>query len=112
MSDKVGTFNFYKFFDINPIPVPSFNMETIKPFIKHVYTVICNSNADLYNYLMKWVVATIFQFPCKRTCTALVITGLHGAGKNTFTNQICKLLGFYAEDNTKSETKRHNSNQL
>lgn len=53
LSDKVGTFNFFKHFDINPIPVSLFDMETIKPFIRHVYEIICNKNADLYNYLMK-----------------------------------------------------------
>lgn len=39
-----------------------------------------------------------------RIWNTLVITGAHGWGNNTFTNQICRLLGFYAEENTKSKT--------
>lgn len=97
-----NVFNFFKGFDYAPIPVESYDFKIIQPFIMHIYAVICNSNAEIYNYLMKWV-AFIFQKQNLRTCTAIVITGAQGCGKNTFTNQICKLLGFYAEENTNSK---------
>ena len=97
-----NVFSFFKGFDYIPIPVESYDFKVIQPFIIHIYKIICNSNPTIYDYLMKWL-AFVFQKQNLRTCTAIVITGAQGCGKNTFTNQICKLLGFYAEENTNSK---------
>ena len=94
-------FSFFKGFPYRMLD--EFDMELINPFIVHVFKIICNSNAAFYNYVMKWI-AYVIQNLTGKTGTAIVLTGAHGAGKNTFTDQICKLLGDYANENTKSDS--------
>lgn len=99
-STEPGVFSFFQGYQIKE--VEEISMWFIEPFIMHVFKIICSSKKNIYIYLMKWI-AYILQNPSGKTKTAIVITGAQGAGKNTFTDQICRLFGDYANNNTKSE---------
>ena len=104
------TFNSITFYSENPFvfsyfqgyefdfPI-TFNRGTIKLFIDHIFDIICSKHIELFNYVINWI-SYIFQNPNGKTNTALVFTSIQGAGKNTFTDTICKLLGNYANKNT------------
>lgn len=59
---------------------------------------IANGKTDVYTYINKWI-ATIKQYPGRKLGTALVLKGVQGAGKNRFTDAICKILEPYSEKN-------------
>lgn len=77
---------------------PECNHRLIEPFLTFIWQDICNSDSEIYTYVMNWV-AFIIKNPGRRTETALVLKGPQGIGKNTFTNTICELLAGYALPN-------------
>lgn len=104
------TFNSIAFYTENPFVFSYFqgyefdralsiNRGTIKLFIDHIFDIICSKHIELFNYVINWI-SYIFKNPNGKTKTALVFTSIQGAGKNTFTDTICKLLGNYANKNT------------
>lgn len=95
-----ATFNLFQGFEYDS--VDEINYSIIQPFMNHIHRIICNSNNDLYKYLIYWL-SFIFQNPKGKTQIAIVLTGAQGTGKSTFTNVICKLLGNYANENAKLE---------
>lgn len=70
----------------------------IAPFLNHIHDIIANGNDQMYNYILNWL-AFIFQNPEGKTGTSLVLTGLQGTGKNTFTDTICDLMKRYCVRN-------------
>jgi polynucleotide 5'-kinase involved in rRNA processing len=69
--------------------------EVIKPFLHHVFEVICDKNNELYIYVISWI-SYLIQNPGSKTETALIIIGEQGSGKNKFfTYMISKLFGSY-----------------
>lgn len=74
------------------------NEELIKPFLELVYEVICSKDVTLYDYVLNWI-SNIIQHPGMKNETALVIKGLQGIGKNTFTDVVSELLSGYSVAN-------------
>lgn len=96
-SDNANIFSIFQGYEYDVIE-GEVNLQIIEPVINHIYNVICNRNPEAYRYLIFWL-AYLFKNPSGKTETAIVLTGMQGCGKNTFTNIICRLLGTYANDN-------------
>ncbi|KAH7819005.1 putative Poxvirus D5 protein [Monocercomonoides exilis] len=71
------------------------NDEIIKPFLDFTREVIANNNEELYQYILCWI-SSIVQNPGEKTETSLVLKGLQGIGKNTWTNELAELLAGYS----------------
>lgn len=56
-------------------------------FKYHIYSVLCECNEELYNYVLDWC-ADLFQDPANPKGTAIVMRGDEGTGKGTFANTI------------------------
>lgn len=80
-SENPEDFSFFQGYKYEPVQ----NDALIEKFNNHIREVICNNNETLYNYVQSWF-ATVIQEPLARTCTALVIKGTEGTGKNTVTD--------------------------
>jgi len=70
----------------------------IKAYIDFIKEVICNNKDNINEYILNWI-AYIVQNPGKRTNTALVLKGLQGIGKGTFTDVLCEMLSRYSAPN-------------
>ena len=97
-SPDPNVFSFFQGYDY--VPLDRFDIQIIKPFLDHILTIICSANHELFEYVTNWL-AYIFQNPAGKTGTALILIGLPGTGKNTFTDTICRLLGEYSIPNAK-----------
>jgi hypothetical protein len=88
------------------------NHTIIKPFLDHLFIIICNQNNELYEYFLNWI-SYLLQNPGSKTETAFIIIGEQGTGKNKFfTDVISKLFGRYAisnENNLNKTIGRFNS---
>lgn len=85
--DVPGYFNMYRGLAIKPKP------GDWSLFSDHIFSVICNGNQDVYNYVIAWL-AHLFQCPGKeRPGTAIVLRGRMGTGKGCFASQIGAILG-------------------
>ena len=76
----------------------TYDIEIITNFLNLIREVICDCNDEMYNYVISWI-ANIIQNPGLKNETALILKGLQGTGKNTFTNVICELLAGYSVKN-------------
>ena len=76
----------------------SVNESVIKQFLNLIYEVIADSNNAVYEYLINWI-SFILQNPGVKTETSIVLKGLQGIGKNTFTDVISELLSGYSIKN-------------
>lgn len=74
------------------------NLEVINPFLNFVKEVIADNNVELYEYILNWF-AYIVQNPGLKTGTALVLQGIQGTGKTTFTDVLSEMLRGYSEPN-------------
>ena len=86
------------------------NDDDIKDWLNFVKECIANDGNDdtdenyqqkkdeIYNYILNWI-SFIMQNPDYRTGTAIIIKGLQGTGKGTFTNVLSELLSGYSEKN-------------
>ena len=74
------------------------NEKLINPFLNLIYEVICVSDNEIYEYVLNWI-SNMIQNPGVKNETALVLKGLQGIGKNTFTDVICEILAGYSENN-------------
>ena len=93
-SEDPEDFSFFQGYKYEPVQ----NDALIEKFNNHVREIICNNNETLYKYVQSWF-ATVIQDPLARTCTALVIKGTEGTGKNTVTDAWCELLNGYSNSN-------------
>ena len=75
-----------------------FDISIITDFLNLNKEVICGNNAELYNYVISWI-AHMIQHPGVKNETALILKGLQGIGKNTFTDVISELLAGYSAKN-------------
>lgn len=66
--------------------------KAVKMFCDHVFKNICDSDKDLYTWLMGFL-AHLVQKPGEKPFVALVLRGGKGVGKNAFIDIIGKLLG-------------------
>ena len=76
----------------------SVNESVIAEYLRLIYDVIADSNEEIYNYIINWV-SFVIQNPGVKTETALVLKGLQGIGKNTFTDVLAEMLAGYSENN-------------
>ena len=76
----------------------NFNMDIIEEFLKLIKEVIADSNLELYFYILNWI-SFIVQNPGVKTETALILKGLQGIGKNTFTDVLCEMMSGYSVSN-------------
>jgi hypothetical protein len=56
--------------------------------------VLVNHNKEAFDYIEKWL-ASILQFPFRKTGVAIVVKGKKGVGKDTFFDAVGKLFGKY-----------------
>lgn len=89
--------------------LPSVDMTIIQQFMDHIHYIICSGQRDLTIYVVNWL-SFLFQKPKEQIGTAIVLAGPQGAGKNTFSNVICHLLGEFATPNTSLEKVTGNFN--
>lgn len=82
---KDGNYNLWKGFALQPI------QGDCSKYWDHVRNIICGGDAELYQYVRKWL-AAIFQYP-DVVHTALVLCGSQGVGKNSFVEPLGLLLG-------------------
>lgn len=97
---RLDVFQFFQGFDYPLCFGQNIRQEVIQPFLSHIFAIICKKRKDVFNYVISWI-SYIIQNIGKKTKTALVITGMQGTGKNTFTDTICKLFGGYANPDAK-----------
>ncbi len=67
-------------------------------YLKLIREVICRNDPSLYEYVLSWI-GFIIQNPGVKTGVTMVLKGLQGTGKNTFTNVLCELLSGYSAPN-------------
>lgn len=89
-SDIFSVFHGFKYQVLDSV-----DNNVINPFMQFVHEVICDSNDELYNYVIGWI-AQMIQHPGIKNETALILKGLEGIGKNRFTDVISELLAGYA----------------
>ena len=99
---RENAFTFFQGFEYFPVPQREIKMELIQPFLTHIEQVICNKRHEIYEYVINWI-SFIVQKVGQKTKTSIIITGIQGTGKNTFTDTICNLFGSYANKNCKLE---------
>ena len=97
-SENQQVFSMFRGFPFRKLPMFDFNI--IKNFLWHMKFIICNGNDECFSYFSKWL-SFIFRHPGEKTQTAILLTGIQGAGKTALTVPICKLLGCYANPNAK-----------
>lgn len=61
----------------------TFEMDVLRLYQYHMYTVLCNSDIRKYSFMHAWHVFTI-QYPYLKTEIILIIFGAHGAGKSVW----------------------------
>lgn len=74
------------------------DLDKIQMFLDFVKDVIANENDEVYEYILNWC-ALMFQNPGKKSLVSIMLKGLQGSGKNSFTNILCDLLKEYATKN-------------
>ena len=92
----ITIFQGYKYFTKDPV-----DNKLIEPYLNMCKEVICDNNEKYYNYILGWI-AKMIQNPGTKNEVAIVLKGLQGAGKNTFTNVIAEITTGYSERNITS----------
>jgi hypothetical protein len=59
---------------------------------KHIRTVLCNDNEELYAYVLNWI-ARMVQKPAEPAQTAILLHSKEGTGKNTITDMMVDWYG-------------------
>ena len=95
-TDDPNVFSLFQGYKYNFLP--KVDETLIKPFLDFILEVICDSNNEAYIYVLKWI-SYIVQNPGVKTKTAIVLKGLQGIGKGTFTDTLCDMLAGYSAKN-------------
>ena len=85
-------FNIFRGLPYGPRYCSQFKDEDITPILDHIKNIWCKGNAKCYNYVIKWM-AHILQKPWVKTCVAIVLKSVPGAGKGVIINHLATLLG-------------------
>lgn len=93
-SNQQGIFNIFRGFKYNAVS----NDKLLKQWQDFVHSIICYNREDLYQYVQHWI-AYIINNPGRKTGTALIMKGLQGIGKGTFSTVLCKLFDGYVSPN-------------
>ncbi|KAA6391207.1 MAG: hypothetical protein EZS28_013265 [Streblomastix strix] len=87
-------------------------MNTILLYLDLIKEVIAASDDHTYEYILNWI-SFIIQHPGVKSRVAIVIRGVQGTGKNTFTDVLCDLMaGYSAKNITDIEEKTGNFNSV
>ncbi|KAH0803548.1 Poxvirus D5 protein [Histomonas meleagridis] len=89
---------FFLFHGLKYKVLDNINESVIAEYLRLIHDVIADSNEEIYNYILNWI-SFIIQNPGIKTETALVLKGLQGVGKNTFTDVLAEMLAGYSENN-------------
>ena len=89
------TFNLFQGYAINYDA--TFDWESkvgrIQPFIDHIFKIICNSDAQVFIYMMKYI-RHLFERPAEKIGIAVLLqSDKQGSGKNMFLNMLMYILG-------------------
>ena len=95
-TDEKNVFNFFQGFKWKVLE--EVDRLKIQPYLSLIKEVICDNDEVCYNYILSWI-ATIVQQPGFKTEVALVLKGLQGIGKGTFTDILCELFNGYSAPN-------------
>lgn len=106
---KIGKkyFNMWEGFTVEPA------QGSWRRTLKHLYKVLCNSDRDKFNYVIRWL-AWAVQNPGTRAEVALVFKGKKGAGKGFIFTQLVKLFGRHGMSISNSEhlVGKHNAHLM
>ncbi|KAA6368808.1 MAG: hypothetical protein EZS28_035665 [Streblomastix strix] len=75
-----------------------FSIESIQLYLDLIKEVIAANDNNIYEYILNWI-SFILQHPGIKTRVAIVIRGVQGTGKNTFTHILCDLMAGYSTKN-------------
>ena len=64
---------------------------------EHIYEIMCGGDSEKYEYLLNWY-ARMLQKPNEQGGSVIAFQGAQGAGKNTLSDVLCKILGNGALD--------------
>ncbi|KAA6401679.1 MAG: hypothetical protein EZS28_002795 [Streblomastix strix] len=78
--------------------VNEINMNTIQLYLDPIKEVIAANDNNTYEYILNWI-SFIIQHPDVKSRVAIVIHGVQGTGKNTFTDVLCDLIAGYSAKN-------------
>lgn len=67
-------------------------LKDLQMILDHIRVVLANDREDIYEFIVNWL-ASIVQFPNKKTKTALTFTSKPGAGKSMFWDFIRDMFG-------------------
>ncbi|KAA6360749.1 MAG: hypothetical protein EZS28_043724 [Streblomastix strix] len=74
------------------------NMSKIQLYLDLIKDVIAANDNNIYEYILNWI-SFIIQHPGVKSRVAIVIRGVQGTGKNTFTDVLCDLMAGYSAKN-------------
>lgn len=86
---KINGKKFYNMFKGFPIKPKKGDWSLLE---NHLFKVICDSDSDIFNWVMKWQMA-IFQFPGWKNTTSIVMISGQGTGKGTWADWLGALCG-------------------
>ncbi len=74
------------------------DMSVIRNFLEFTKHVIAGGKQNVYEYILNWI-SLIMQKPGIKTGTVIILKGLQGTGKGTFTDTLSEMLSPYAAKN-------------
>jgi hypothetical protein len=77
-------YNTFKGYEAEKIDLQNIDIEN-SYIMKHLKTVMCNNDENVYNYIIKYF-SNLLQHPNKKANTALIFKSIQGAGKDTILN--------------------------
>lgn len=104
-SGSKGKLNMWRGFALNPKP-----SDNPAPLIRQlIQEYVCSGNSMFNEFILDYC-ASLVQHPGKKLGVAIVLHGIQGTGKTTFTNVLTSIFGRYASDlvNTHHFTGRFN----
>jgi len=84
-----GRLNTYYGFGVQPIICTEAD---IQDWLNHVYQIICDGDAGIYNYLLDWC-AHMIQKPQEKPGVAVILKAGQGTGKGTFAEPLGQIMG-------------------
>jgi hypothetical protein len=79
-----NVYNTFKGYEAEKIELQNTDIEN-SYIMKHFKTVMCDNNAEVFNYVIKYF-CNLLQHPNKKANTALIFKSIQGAGKDTILN--------------------------
>ena len=93
--EETGVLNLFSGYKYEPLEekVDDEYFDDIKPVLKHLYEVLCNSNDKIYDYVVKWL-AHLLQKPWDKSgVPTILMKSDEGTGKNLFWEFVGDALG-------------------